>query len=198
MSGSPSPPDGRSGHRCRATRHVLAALAPRRLPQPAGTRCDKRRPPRGGRRPSVFHVQASITRACRRNAAHPTVIVLLRAVHRDQNRCRDRHDAGTSSVVVTDTLSDVLRAVRLTGAFYFSIHASAPWVVETRGLSTSSPRRSASRVPFSQSASLTSSVSPRSTISRSGESSSPPRSFEPVHRASPRSPIAWAMAPKRR
>lgn len=34
-------------------------------------------------------------------------------------------------MVVTDTLSDVLRAVRLTGAVYFSIHASAPWVAET-------------------------------------------------------------------
>jgi AraC-like DNA-binding protein len=30
-----------------------------------------------------------------------------------------------------DTLSDVLRAVRLTGAVYFSIDASAPWVAET-------------------------------------------------------------------
>ena len=30
-----------------------------------------------------------------------------------------------------DTLSEVLRAVRLTGAVYFSIDASAPWVVET-------------------------------------------------------------------
>jgi AraC-like DNA-binding protein len=32
---------------------------------------------------------------------------------------------------VTDTLSDVLRAVRLTGATFFSIDASAPWVAET-------------------------------------------------------------------
>lgn len=30
-----------------------------------------------------------------------------------------------------DTLSEVLRAVRLTGAVYFSIDGSAPWVVET-------------------------------------------------------------------
>jgi AraC-like DNA-binding protein len=30
-----------------------------------------------------------------------------------------------------DTLSEVLRAVRLTGAIFFSIDASAPWVVET-------------------------------------------------------------------
>jgi AraC-like DNA-binding protein len=29
-----------------------------------------------------------------------------------------------------DTLSDVLRAVRLTGAVFFDVHASAPWVVE--------------------------------------------------------------------
>ena len=32
---------------------------------------------------------------------------------------------------MNDTLSDVLRAVRLTGAIFFSIDASAPWVVET-------------------------------------------------------------------
>jgi AraC-like DNA-binding protein len=31
---------------------------------------------------------------------------------------------------VTDTLSDVLRAVRLTGAVFFAIDASAPWVAE--------------------------------------------------------------------
>jgi AraC-like DNA-binding protein len=31
----------------------------------------------------------------------------------------------------TDTLSEVLRAVRLTGAVFFSIDASAPWVTET-------------------------------------------------------------------
>jgi AraC-like DNA-binding protein len=31
---------------------------------------------------------------------------------------------------VTDTLSDVLRAVRLTGAIFFAVDASAPWVVE--------------------------------------------------------------------
>jgi len=30
-----------------------------------------------------------------------------------------------------DTLSDVLRAVRLTGAVFFSVDASAPWVAET-------------------------------------------------------------------
>src|SRR3954471_8806590 len=30
-----------------------------------------------------------------------------------------------------DTLSDVLRAVRLTGAVFFAIDASAPWVAET-------------------------------------------------------------------
>ncbi len=30
-----------------------------------------------------------------------------------------------------DTLSDVLRAVRLTGAVFFTIDASAPWVIET-------------------------------------------------------------------
>jgi AraC-like DNA-binding protein len=33
--------------------------------------------------------------------------------------------------LMSDTLSDVLRAVRLTGAIFFAIDASAPWVVET-------------------------------------------------------------------
>jgi AraC-like DNA-binding protein len=32
---------------------------------------------------------------------------------------------------VTDTLSDVLRAVRLTGSVFFAVNASAPWVAET-------------------------------------------------------------------
>jgi hypothetical protein len=32
-----------------------------------------------------------------------------------------------------DALSDVLRAVRLTGAIFFDIHASDPWVAETPG-----------------------------------------------------------------
>ena len=30
-----------------------------------------------------------------------------------------------------DALSDVLRAVRLSGAFFFDVHARAPWVAET-------------------------------------------------------------------
>ena len=30
-----------------------------------------------------------------------------------------------------DALSDVLRAVRLTGAIFFDVHASEPWVAET-------------------------------------------------------------------
>jgi AraC-like DNA-binding protein len=40
---------------------------------------------------------------------------------------------------VTDTLSDVLRAVRLTGAVFFSIEATAPWVAETPAGSTIAP-----------------------------------------------------------
>ena len=31
---------------------------------------------------------------------------------------------------VTDTLSDVLRAIRLTGAVFFAIDASSPWLTE--------------------------------------------------------------------
>jgi AraC-like DNA-binding protein len=40
---------------------------------------------------------------------------------------------------VTDTLSDVLRAVRLTGAVFFAVDASAPWVAETPAGSTVGP-----------------------------------------------------------
>ena len=38
-----------------------------------------------------------------------------------------------------DTLSDVLRAVRLTGAVFFGIDASAPWVVEAPAAATIGP-----------------------------------------------------------
>jgi hypothetical protein len=38
-----------------------------------------------------------------------------------------------------DTLSDVLRAVRLTGAVFFSVEASAPWVAEAPAGSTVGP-----------------------------------------------------------
>jgi AraC-like DNA-binding protein len=41
---------------------------------------------------------------------------------------------------VSDTLSDVLRAVRLTGALFFAIDASAPWVAETPGARLLAPR----------------------------------------------------------
>ncbi len=40
---------------------------------------------------------------------------------------------------MTDTLSDVLRAVRLTGAVFFAVEASAPWVAETPHQSTLGP-----------------------------------------------------------
>ena len=40
---------------------------------------------------------------------------------------------------MTDTLSDVLRAVRLTGAVFFAIDASAPWVAETPQSSAIAP-----------------------------------------------------------
>src|SRR5215475_11445064 len=38
-----------------------------------------------------------------------------------------------------DTLSEVLRAVRLTGAVFFSVDASAPWVAETPPLREIAP-----------------------------------------------------------
>jgi AraC-like DNA-binding protein len=40
---------------------------------------------------------------------------------------------------MTDTLSDVLRAVRLTGAVFFSVDACAPWVAESPKASTLAP-----------------------------------------------------------
>ncbi len=36
-----------------------------------------------------------------------------------------------AGVISMDALSDVLRAVRLTGAIFFDVHASEPWVAET-------------------------------------------------------------------
>jgi AraC-like DNA-binding protein len=45
-------------------------------------------------------------------------------------RCEEDASALTFGEVI-DTLSDVLRAVRLSGAVFFSIDASAPWVAET-------------------------------------------------------------------
>ncbi|HKE87549.1 MAG TPA: cupin domain-containing protein [Vicinamibacterales bacterium] len=47
-------------------------------------------------------------------------------------RVNDRASARRCrSSKVVDALSDVLRAVRLTGAVFFDIHASEPWVAET-------------------------------------------------------------------
>ena len=43
----------------------------------------------------------------------------------------DRPDRTKSETFRVDALSDVLRAVRLTGAVFFDIGASAPWVAET-------------------------------------------------------------------
>ena len=40
---------------------------------------------------------------------------------------------------MTDPLSDVLRVVRLTGAVFFAVHASSPWVVETAAASVVAP-----------------------------------------------------------
>src|SRR5262245_22612565 len=48
------------------------------------------------------------------------------------DRESDRLDrpSGKQSVVSTDVLSEVLRAVRLAGATFFSIEGPAPWVAE--------------------------------------------------------------------
>jgi hypothetical protein len=39
--------------------------------------------------------------------------------------------SGDDRGVLMDALSDVLRAVRLSGAFFFDVHACAPWCAET-------------------------------------------------------------------
>jgi AraC-like DNA-binding protein len=52
-------------------------------------------------------------------------------MRRAQIHCRKEDASGGGLAAVTDTLSDVLRAVRLTGAIYFRIEGSAPWVAET-------------------------------------------------------------------
>jgi len=39
--------------------------------------------------------------------------------------------ARENSEVFMDALSDVLRAVRLSGAFFFDVNACGPWVAET-------------------------------------------------------------------
>jgi hypothetical protein len=41
--------------------------------------------------------------------------------------------------MVVDTLSDVLRAVRLRGAVYFTIDGSSPWVAEAPPSSETAP-----------------------------------------------------------
>jgi AraC-like DNA-binding protein len=46
---------------------------------------------------------------------------------------------GEGDSIVTDTLSDVLRAVRLNGAVFFSVDASAPWVIEAPPASALAP-----------------------------------------------------------
>src|SRR4051812_21730691 len=45
--------------------------------------------------------------------------------------CRQRQHTRRGSLSPLDTLSEVLRAIRLTGAVYFTIDGSAPWVAET-------------------------------------------------------------------
>src|SRR5690242_15930611 len=43
---------------------------------------------------------------------------------------RDARASGTGEAVAADVLSDVLRAVRLTGAVYFDFDLTSPWVAE--------------------------------------------------------------------
>src|SRR3954462_10398263 len=52
-------------------------------------------------------------------------------MRRGANRC--------NALILTDTLSDVLRAVRLTGAVFFTSDASYPWVADTPPASEVAP-----------------------------------------------------------
>ncbi|HET7542147.1 MAG TPA: AraC family transcriptional regulator [Polyangiaceae bacterium] len=71
----------------------------------------------------------------------PNAPVLLASVATDAESPRTRAQAvrATDRHAVTDTLSDVLRAVRLTGAVFFAIDASAPWVTEAPHASVIAP-----------------------------------------------------------
>jgi AraC-like DNA-binding protein len=52
----------------------------------------------------------------------------------------EAREIGCSRAVVSDTLSEVLRAVRLTGAIYFSVDATPPWVAEAAPSREIAPR----------------------------------------------------------
>jgi len=69
----------------------------------------------------VNHVQASDL------SSRASVSDIDRSVRPDHVLMRPAHDG---SRVKTDVLSDVLRAVRLTGAVYFDFELSSPWVAE--------------------------------------------------------------------
>jgi AraC-like DNA-binding protein len=55
--------------------------------------------------------------------------LIRRPESNDHTSCLVDHSSG--EVFLMDALSDVLRAVRLSGAFFFDVHARAPWVAET-------------------------------------------------------------------
>ena len=63
----------------------------------------------------------------------------LRLGHDHASGSHDRASAG-GAALSTDTLSEVLRAVRLTGAVFFHVEGSAPWVAETPGAATVAPQ----------------------------------------------------------
>ena len=71
------------------------------------------------------------------DALHQTSCLQL--VH---DRASGPHDRASAAGVAlsTDTLSEVLRAVRLTGAVFFHVEGSAPWVAETPGAATVAPQ----------------------------------------------------------
>src|SRR5262245_40942412 len=82
---------------------------------------------------SSCHVYGSLERAA----------VYARVVHGLHDRASESH-ASPSGASVTgstdpDVLSDVLRTVRLTGALFFRVEASAPWVMELPDGATLAP-----------------------------------------------------------
>src|SRR5258707_7565747 len=58
-------------------------------------------------------------------------VAILSIVRRRSNDRGSGALARSSGEKVVDALSDVLRAVRLTGAIFFDIQASEPWLAET-------------------------------------------------------------------
>ena len=63
----------------------------------------------------------------------------MRRVRRSQS-ANSHHQRAAASFPAMDPLSDLLRVVRLDGAFFFTVEAAGPWSVETAAAEQLSPR----------------------------------------------------------